>query len=63
MATHNGMGAAIDHLERPEADPEKAQLLEQFAQKLMMLATLRHPNIVMSVNACKKPMVWCIVAA
>ncbi|XP_062195396.1 serine/threonine-protein kinase STY13-like isoform X2 [Phragmites australis] len=59
---YNGMDVAIKLLERPEADPEKAQLLEQqFVQEVMMLATLRHPNIVKFVGACRKPMVWCIV--
>lgn len=60
--TYNGMEVAIKLLERPEADPEKAQLLEQqFVQEVMMLATLRHPNIVKFIGACRKPMVWCIV--
>uniref|UniRef100_A0A0D9X5H6 non-specific serine/threonine protein kinase n=1 Tax=Leersia perrieri TaxID=77586 RepID=A0A0D9X5H6_9ORYZ len=60
--TYNGGDVAIKLLERPEADPEKAQLLEQqFVQEVMMLATLRHSNIVKFVGACRKPMVWCIV--
>ncbi|CAL5011057.1 unnamed protein product [Urochloa humidicola] len=60
--TYNGMDVAIKLLERPEADPEKAQLLEQqFVQEVMMLSTLRHPNIVKFVGACRKPLVWCIV--
>ncbi|AQK50105.1 Serine/threonine-protein kinase HT1 [Zea mays] len=60
--TYNGMDVAIKLLERPEADPEKAQLLEQqFVQEVMMLATLRHPNIVKFIGACRKPLVWCIV--
>lgn len=60
--TYNGMDVAIKLLERPEADPEKAQLLEQqFVQEVMMLATLKHPNIVKFIGACRKPLVWCIV--
>jgi tRNA A-37 threonylcarbamoyl transferase component Bud32 len=60
--TYNGMDVAIKLLERPEADPAKAQLLEQqFVQEVMMLATLRHQNIVKFIGACRKPMVWCIV--
>ncbi|MBA0577899.1 hypothetical protein Gorai_020205 [Gossypium raimondii] len=34
---------------------------QQFQQELMMLATLKHPNIVRFIGACRKPMVWCIV--
>jgi serine/threonine protein kinase len=60
--TYNGMDVAIKILERPEADPVRAQLLEQqFVQEVMMLATLRHPNIVKFIGACRKPLVWCIV--
>ncbi|VAI75465.1 unnamed protein product [Triticum turgidum subsp. durum] len=60
--TYNGMDVAIKLLERPEADPAQAQLLEQqFVQEVMMLAELRHPNIVKFVGACRKPIVWCIV--
>nr|CAD1825405.1 unnamed protein product [Ananas comosus var. bracteatus] len=60
--TYNGEDVAIKLLEKPENDPERAQLMEQqFAQEVMMLATLKHPNIVRFIGACKKPMVWCIV--
>ncbi|XP_057979643.1 serine/threonine-protein kinase STY13-like [Malania oleifera] len=60
--TYNGEDVAIKILERPENDPEKAQLMEQqFQQEVMMLATLKHPNIVRFLGACRKPMVWCIV--
>ncbi|GMY35192.1 serine/threonine-protein kinase STY13-like [Fagus crenata] len=60
--TYNGEDVAIKILERPENDPDKAQLMEQqFQQELMMLATLKHPNIVRFIGACRKPMVWCIV--
>uniref|UniRef100_A0A0D9W977 non-specific serine/threonine protein kinase n=1 Tax=Leersia perrieri TaxID=77586 RepID=A0A0D9W977_9ORYZ len=60
--TYNGEDVAIKLLERPEADPERAGLMEQqFVQEVMMLATLRHPNIVKFIGACRKPMVWCIV--
>ncbi|KAG8046750.1 hypothetical protein GUJ93_ZPchr0008g11543 [Zizania palustris] len=59
---YNGGDVAIKLLERPEADPEKAQLLEQqFVQEVVMLAILTHSNIVKFVGACRKPMVWCIV--
>ncbi|XP_057416298.1 serine/threonine-protein kinase STY13-like [Lotus japonicus] len=60
--TYNGEDVAIKILERPENDPAKAQLMEQqFQQEVMMLATLKHPNIVRFIGACRKPMVWCIV--
>ncbi|OAY57265.1 serine/threonine-protein kinase STY13 [Manihot esculenta] len=60
--TYNGEEVAIKILERPENDPERAKLMEQqFQQEVMMLATLKHPNIVGFVGACRKPMVWCIV--
>eukprot|EP00262_Sarcandra_glabra_P006122 TRINITY_DN18222_c0_g1_i1.p1 TRINITY_DN18222_c0_g1~~TRINITY_DN18222_c0_g1_i1.p1 ORF type:complete len:443 (+),score=47.80 TRINITY_DN18222_c0_g1_i1:301-1629(+) len=60
--TYNGEDVAIKLLERPENCPERAQLMEQqFAQEVMMLATLKHQNIVRFIGACQKPMVWCIV--
>ncbi|KAK1269669.1 Serine/threonine-protein kinase HT1 [Acorus gramineus] len=60
--TYNGEDVAIKLLERPENSPERAQLMEQqFAQEVMMLATLKHPNIVRFIGGCRKPMVWCIV--
>jgi len=60
--TYNGEDVAIKLLEKPENDQERAQLMEQqFAQEVMMLANLRHPNVVRFIGACRKPMVWCIV--
>ncbi|XP_078439490.1 serine/threonine-protein kinase STY13-like [Wolffia australiana] len=60
--TYSGEDVAIKLLERPENNPERAQLMEQqFAQEVMMLATLKHPNVVRFVGGCRKPMVWCIV--
>ncbi|KAJ9172896.1 hypothetical protein P3X46_016089 [Hevea brasiliensis] len=60
--TYNGEDVAIKILERPENDQEMAKLMEQqFQQEVMMLATLKHPNIVRFVGACRKPLVWCIV--
>ncbi|CAA7033078.1 unnamed protein product [Microthlaspi erraticum] len=60
--TYNGEDVAIKILERPENDPEKAQLMEQqFQQEVMMLATLKHPNIVRFIGACRRSIVWCIV--
>ncbi|KAF6143842.1 hypothetical protein GIB67_009823 [Kingdonia uniflora] len=60
--TYNGEDIAIKILERPENSPERVQIMEQqFQQEVMMLATLRHPNIVRFIGACRKPMVWCIV--
>ncbi|KAG2664958.1 hypothetical protein I3843_16G103800 [Carya illinoinensis] len=60
--TYNGEDVAIKILERPENDPEKALLMEQqFQQEVMMLATLKHVNIVRFIGGCRKPMVWCIV--
>lgn len=60
--TYNGEDVAIKLLERPENDVERAQLMEQqFQQEVMMLANLKHPNIVRFIGACRKQMVWCIV--
>ena len=60
--TYNGDDVAIKILERPANCPEKAQVMEQqFQQEVMMLATLKHPNIVRFIGGCRKPMVWCIV--
>ncbi|XP_074570919.1 serine/threonine-protein kinase STY13-like [Curcuma longa] len=60
--TYDGEDVAIKLLEKPENDPERAQLMEQqFGQEVMMLANLKHPNIVKFIGACRKPMVWCIV--
>ncbi|GAB4833066.1 Serine/threonine-protein kinase sty13 [Ancistrocladus abbreviatus] len=60
--TYEGEEVAIKILERPENNQEKAQVMEQqFQQEVMMLATLKHPNIVRFIGACWKPMVWCIV--
>lgn len=60
--TYNGEDVAIKLLERPENDLERGQLMEQqFAQEVMMLATLKHVNIVRFIGACRKKMVWCIV--
>ena len=57
--TYNGEDVAIKILERGAND---AQFMEQqFQQEVMMLATLKHPNIVRFIGACRKPMVWCIV--
>ncbi|KAI0518888.1 serine/threonine-protein kinase STY13 [Dendrobium catenatum] len=59
---YNGEDVAIKLLERPENDPDRGQLMEQqFAQEVMMLANLKHPNIVRFIGACRKQMVWCIV--
>ncbi|KAI3814748.1 hypothetical protein L1987_14392 [Smallanthus sonchifolius] len=60
--TYNGEDVAIKLLEKPENDLDRAQLMEQqFQQEVMMLARLKHPNIVRFIGACRKPMVWCIV--
>ncbi|KAG5569546.1 hypothetical protein H5410_059312 [Solanum commersonii] len=60
--TYNGEDVAIKLLERPENDLDRAHLMEQqFQQEVMMLANLKHQNIVRFIGACRKPMVWCIV--
>ncbi|XP_071680745.1 serine/threonine-protein kinase STY13-like [Lolium perenne] len=60
--TYNGEDVAIKLLEKPENDLERAQLMEQqFVQEVMMLSTLRHPNIVRFIGACRKSIVWCII--
>ncbi|GAA0166157.1 non-receptor serine/threonine protein kinase [Lithospermum erythrorhizon] len=60
--TYNGEDVAIKLLEKPENDPERAHLMEQqFQQEVMMLATLKHPNIVRFIGGCRKPMVWGII--
>ncbi|XP_020578374.1 serine/threonine-protein kinase HT1-like [Phalaenopsis equestris] len=60
--SYNGEDVAIKLLEKPENDPERAQLMEQqFAQEVMMLATLKHLNVVRFIGACRKQTVWCIV--
>ncbi|KAM3344430.1 serine/threonine-protein kinase STY13 isoform X1 [Capsicum galapagoense] len=60
--TYNGEDVAIKLLEKPENDLDRAHLMEQaFQQELMMLARLKHQNIVRFIGACCKPMVWCIV--
>ncbi|XP_077214538.1 serine/threonine-protein kinase STY13-like [Tasmannia lanceolata] len=60
--TYNGEDVAIKILERPENNPERGQFMEQqFTQEVMMLATLKHSNVVRFIGACRKPMVWCIV--
>lgn len=60
--TYNGEDVAIKLLERPVDNVDRAKLLEQqFQQEVMMLAHLKHSNIVRFIGGCYKPMVWCIV--
>lgn len=60
--TYIGEDVAIKLLEKPDNDTERAQSLEQqFVQEVMMLSTLRHPNIVRFIGACRKSIVWCII--
>ncbi|CAA7401123.1 unnamed protein product [Spirodela intermedia] len=59
---YNGEAVAVKLLERPDNNPERAQLMEQqFVREVMMLATLRLANVVWFIGACRKPMVWCTV--
>ncbi|KAK4727734.1 hypothetical protein R3W88_032651 [Solanum pinnatisectum] len=59
--TYNGEDVAIKLLERPEYDLAKAHFMEQqFQHEAMMVANLKHPNIVRFIGACRFAMVWCI---
>ncbi|KAI5075110.1 hypothetical protein GOP47_0009186 [Adiantum capillus-veneris] len=59
--TYNGEEVAIKLLDKPENNLERAQFLEnQFAKEVLMLASLRHENVVRFIGACWKPLVWCI---
>ncbi|KAI5080875.1 hypothetical protein GOP47_0004058 [Adiantum capillus-veneris] len=61
-ACYKGEDVAVKILERPLNDLDRAQSLEQqFVQEVVMLANLRHENVVRFVGACQKPRVWCIV--
>lgn len=61
-ASYNGLDVAVKILERPHSDVERAVSMEQqFVQEVVMLANLRHENVVCFVGACQKPGVWCIV--
>lgn len=60
--TYNGEEVAVKILERPENNMEKSMVMESaFAKEVMMLATVKHQNVVRFVGACWKPLVWCIV--
>ena len=60
--TYKGEEVAVKILERPENNMEMANSMEQqFTQEVIMLASLRHENVVRFLGACRKPMVWCIV--
>ncbi|KAL7597662.1 serine/threonine-protein kinase STY13 [Lactuca sativa] len=60
--SYNGEDVAIKLLEKPENDVERGLVMEQqFQQEVMMLARLKHVNIVRFIGACRKPNVWCIV--
>ncbi|KAI5069153.1 hypothetical protein GOP47_0015454 [Adiantum capillus-veneris] len=60
--TYNGEDVAVKILERPENNVERAMAMEQqFAQEVIMLANLKHENVVRFLGACRKPLVWCIV--
>ena len=61
-ASYNGEIVAVKILERHLLDIMKAQAMEQqFVQEVIMLASLRHENVVRFIGACQKPRVWCIV--
>jgi tRNA A-37 threonylcarbamoyl transferase component Bud32 len=60
--SYNGESVAVKILERPLQDIARAQAMEQqFVQEVVMLANLRHENVVRFIGACQKPGVWCIV--
>ncbi|KAH7286391.1 hypothetical protein KP509_32G005100 [Ceratopteris richardii] len=60
--SYNGQDVAIKILERPRNDMDRALLMEQqFVQEVVMLANLRHENVILFVGACQKPGVWCII--
>jgi serine/threonine protein kinase len=60
--TYSGDEVAVKILKRPENNIEKSMVMDSaFAEEVMMLATVKHPNVVQFVGACQKPLVWCIV--
>jgi len=56
--TYNGDEVAVKILKRPE---NNIGMDSAFAKEVMMLATVKHQNVVQFVGACQKPLVWCIV--
>jgi serine/threonine protein kinase len=60
--TYNGDEVAVKILKRPENNTEKSMVMDSaFAAEVMMLATVKHQNVVQFAGACQKPLIWCIV--
>ncbi len=60
--TYNGDEVAVKILKRPENNIEKSMVMDSaFAKEVMMLAAVKHQNVVQFVGVCRKPLVWCIV--
>ncbi|KAH8960065.1 hypothetical protein BDL97_06G111000 [Sphagnum fallax] len=60
--TYNGDEVAVKILKRPENNIEKLMVMDSaFAKEVLMLATVKHQNVVQFVGRCQKLLVWCIV--
>ncbi|CAK9230688.1 unnamed protein product [Sphagnum troendelagicum] len=55
-------GCGCEDLEETKNNIEKSMVMDSaFAKEAMMLATVKHQNVVQFVGARQKPLVWCIV--
>ncbi len=57
QGTYNGDEVAVKILKRPENNIEKSMVMySAFAKEVMMLATMKHQNVVQFAGACQKPL-------